>query len=148
MAFEMAQQLLQQGEQPALVALFSAELRYNHLVRRRKMQAAEHGRLAPGWRDVMSSPVQVAAQYDRSRIYWRAQSGSSGSYVYRACLAWDFGFRRECAPCMWRRCWGVQSETTSRSLIRDRLFCFMGQEAKSLVPILDGTDWRNVSNIA
>jgi surfactin family lipopeptide synthetase A len=32
-AFEMAQRLMQQGEPPALVALFSAELRYNQMVR-------------------------------------------------------------------------------------------------------------------
>ncbi len=57
-AFEMGQQLLQQGEQPALVALFSAELRFNHLVPRASARPATkpaRARLAT----LLSSPVKA-----------------------------------------------------------------------------------------
>ena len=82
-AFEMAQQLLLHGEQPALVALFSAELRYNHFVPRPKAYPPAQSMVArlARW---LSSPVRSLRSKSRE-LYWRTKPAVRKS-TYRVLL--------------------------------------------------------------
>ncbi len=82
-AFEMARILTQQGEQPILVALFSAALRYNHLVSPPKVEAAARP-LAPRLARLMASPVKSIRNISNA-AYWRV-AVVVRKYVYGALL--------------------------------------------------------------
>lgn len=74
-AFEMAQQLLQRGEEPALVVLFSAELRFNHLMPPPRPELSEKP-VHPRLKTLMSSPVKVARNLT-SALVWSARTQSN-----------------------------------------------------------------------
>jgi len=82
-AFEMAQLLLQQGEQPAVVALFSAALRYNHLVSRPKVRSPARP-VGPRLARLMASPVKSMLNISDA-VYWRVVRFVR-KYVYGALL--------------------------------------------------------------
>jgi amino acid adenylation domain-containing protein len=70
-AFEMARLLEEQGEQAALVALFSAELRYNHKVRPPAEGQSKQARLTTRLARVSASPVRTLRNLVTWH-YWRA----------------------------------------------------------------------------
>jgi thioesterase domain-containing protein len=82
-AFEMAQQLLEKGEQPALVALFSAELRYNHFVSRPQTPTTTEtmGTRLGRW---LSSPGKFL-RGKSNELYWRTKPAVRRS-TYRVLL--------------------------------------------------------------
>ena len=74
-AFEMAQQLLLRGEEPAAVVLFSAELRFNHRIRPQRPDQPKkpvHARLET----LVSSPVKVVRNLT-SALVWSARTQTS-----------------------------------------------------------------------
>jgi amino acid adenylation domain-containing protein len=73
-AFEMARLLEQEGEQVALVALFSAALRFNHKVAPITNQKSVRPSLGSRLRRAFSSPVKTGVNLCRS-MYWRAVPG-------------------------------------------------------------------------
>jgi len=82
-AFEMARLLTQQGDPPRLVALFSAALRYNHLVQRPTVQPPERplgSRLAR----LMAAPGKSIGNLSNAG-YWRVALVVR-KYVYGALL--------------------------------------------------------------
>jgi amino acid adenylation domain-containing protein len=87
-AFEMARTLQQQGEEAALVAMFSAALRFNHAVPR---PVAQLPKKPAGVRisKVLSSPVRVARNLCGA-LYWRALP-TFRKYSYS--LLFKFGIR-------------------------------------------------------
>ena len=58
-AFEMAQQLLSQGEQTSLVAMFSAPLRFHRASRPAKIKTASTGETPSRWSRLLRSPGQA-----------------------------------------------------------------------------------------
>ena len=82
-AFWMAQQLLEKGEQPALVALFSAELRYNHFVSRPEAPPTTEtmGTRLGRW---LSSPGKFL-RGKSNELYWRTKPAVRRS-TYRVLL--------------------------------------------------------------
>src|SRR5450755_1972849 len=82
-AFEMAQQLRQKGEQTGVVALFSAALRCNHLVSRPKVQPAARP-LGARMVRLLSSPIKFLRSLSTT-LYWRAVV-SVRKYFYGALL--------------------------------------------------------------
>ena len=82
-AFEMAQQLRQQGEQPAVVALFSAALRFNHLASRPKAQLPARP-LGQRVVRLLSSPIKFLRNLSNT-LYWRV-AVAVRKYVYSALL--------------------------------------------------------------
>jgi aspartate racemase len=83
-AFEMAQQLLSQGEQAAVVALLSAALRYNQLVPRPKIQPPKRS-LGTRLKRAVFSPVRSLRSRANS-LYWRVKPAVR-RIVYRGLLA-------------------------------------------------------------
>ena len=71
-AFEMARMLRQQGEELALVALFSAALRFNHLTLQPSAQSPDHQPLGPRLARVLSSPAKTLRNISTA-TYWRAR---------------------------------------------------------------------------
>ncbi len=83
-AFEMAQQLLQQGERPALVALFSAELRFNQMAHASATQVAIAQPFTTRAARWMSSPVK-SLRSKISDISWRT-APVVRNFTYRTLL--------------------------------------------------------------
>ena len=83
-AFEMAQQLLNQGEQAAVVALLGAALRYNHVVPCSKKELPKQS-LGTRLKRAVFSPMRSLRSRANS-LYWRAKPAGR-SFVYRSLLA-------------------------------------------------------------
>lgn len=83
-AFEMARILQQQGEQPALLALFSAALRYNHLLPPPKEQPSGARSFGARLERLLSSPIKSLRDLSML-LYWRVRVAGR-KYVHRVLL--------------------------------------------------------------